>query len=59
MDSDIKQKALEDAIELTKVALSSPTGNACVVAHPEAVTKFLDDAYSKLCNLWQDAVSDD
>lgn len=59
MDSLLKQKALEEAIELTKVALSSPTGNACVIAHPDTATKFLDEAYRKLCELWEDSTSDD
>lgn len=59
MDSLLKQKALVEAIELTKVALSSPTGNACVVAQPEAAAKFLDGTYRKLCELWEDSTSND
>lgn len=58
MDSMLKQKALKEAIELTKVALSSPTGNACAVAHPELATQFLDETYRKLCELMEDSTSD-
>lgn len=54
-----KQKALEEAVELTKVALSSPTGNAAVITRPESATKFLDDVYRKLCELWDESSIDD
>lgn len=59
MDRVLKQKALEQAVELTKVALSSPTGNACAIAHPDSATKFLDETYRKLCELWDESMSED
>lgn len=43
MDASVKQRALEQAVELTKTALASPTGNNCAVAHPGNAVKFLED----------------
>lgn len=43
MDASVKQRALEQAVELTKTTLASPTGNNCAVAHPGNAVKFLED----------------
>ena len=59
MDASIKQRALEQAVELTKTALASPTGNNDAVAHPDSAVKFLDGAYRKLVELWDDAMTSD
>lgn len=59
MDASVKQRALEQAVELTKTALASPTGNNCAVAHPDNAVKFLEDTYRKLVELWGEAVTSD
>ena len=57
MDASVKQRALEQAVELTKTALASPTGNNCAVAHPDSAVKFLEDTYRKLVELWGEAIT--
>lgn len=59
MDGTIRERALEEAVDLTRAALSSSAGNACAVAHPDDAVEFLDATYRKLCELWDEAVTDD
>lgn len=47
---EIKEKALSEAIELTRVAMSS-NGQINLVAAPNAVCDFVEEVYKKLCEL--------
>ena len=59
MDTEIKQKALADAIKLTGEALASTTGNNDHVAHGDNAAAFLETVYRKLAELYADAVNGD
>ena len=61
MDSSIKRHALSQAIEMTKVALSTADGsqNYCAANHPEVACKFLEEVYRKLCELHEDSLKSD
>lgn len=51
---EIKEKALGEAIELTRVAMSS-NGQINLVAAPDAVCDFVERVYRKLCELDDEA----
>lgn len=42
---------LEKAVELTKAAIESPTGNVACINHPEAAVEFLGAIHEKLVQL--------
>lgn len=58
MDSTIKQQALEEAIELTKVALASNPLTDSHIAREVCATDFVEAMYKKLCELHENALTD-
>lgn len=48
-------RLLDQAVELTKAALESPTGNLACIAHPEDAAKFLETIHEKLVELSKDS----
>lgn len=56
MDTQVKQAALKDAIELSRVAFGTATQGRAPFQSPEACADFLDTLYHKLCALYSDAV---
>ena len=51
--TEIKQRALKDAIALTNTALASDKDP---IAHPDIVAKFIEVLYQKCVDLYTDAM---
>ena len=57
MGTQLKQTALKDAIELSKVAFGTTNQSLATYTHPEECAKFVDVLYHKLCDLYADATT--
>lgn len=56
--SEIKQTALGEAVDLAKVAFGSCAGSVAPFVRPENAVEFLDVVYHKLCELHADSLTD-
>ena len=57
MDTQLKQMALKDAVELSKVAFGTTNQNLATYTHPSECAEFVDVLYRKLCDLYTDATT--
>ena len=53
MDTQLKQMALKDAVELSKVAFGTTNQNLATYTHPDVCAEFVDVLYHKLCSYMQ------
>lgn len=58
MDIDDKVRCLDQAVGLTKVALSNNSSNRPNIDREDAAALFLETAYKKLKELREDALTD-
>ena len=57
MDTQLKQMALKDAVELSKVAFGATNQNLATYTHSDVCAEFVDTLYHKLCDLYADATA--
>ena len=57
MDTQLKQIALKDAVELSKIAFGTTNQNLATYTHPDECAKFVDVLYRKMCALYADATT--
>lgn len=56
MDSQVKQRALKDAVELAGVAFGTASQSSAPFQYSELCAEFLETLYQKLCELYSDAL---